>query len=87
MLTDGVGVNEQERGGALEGALPVTLDSVQEFKVQTAGHEASASRSGGAQVQLVTRSGSNAWHGSLYEYYRTTGTSARNYCQSGKPPL
>src|SRR5437667_7918617 len=44
IVLDGVSVNQQERGAAFEGALPITLDSVQEFKVQTAGHDASAGR-------------------------------------------
>jgi len=56
---DGININQQKRGGALEGALPATLDSVQEFIVQTAGFGEGAGRGSGAQVQLVTRSGSN----------------------------
>lgn len=79
IVLDGVNINAQERGAALEGALPTTLDSVQEFIVQTAGQSGGAGRGSGAQVQLVTKSGSNEWHGSLYEFYRTTGTSAANY--------
>ncbi len=79
IVLDGVNVNRQEAGSSLEGALPTTLDSVQEFIVQTAGQTGGASRGSGGQVQLVTKSGSNVWHGSAYESYRTTGTSARNY--------
>ena len=41
--------------------------------MQTAGLGGGAGRGSGAQVQLVTKSGSNARHGSLYEFYRTTG--------------
>ena len=76
---DRININQQEQGGAMEGAIPTTLESVQEFIVQTAGFDGVAGRGSGAQIQLVTRSGSNDWHGSMYEYYRTTGTSARNY--------
>jgi len=79
LVLDRININQQEQGGAMEGAIPTTLESVQEFIVQTAGFDGVAGRSSGAQIQLVTRSGSNEWHGSLYEYYRTTGTSARNY--------
>ncbi len=41
--------------------------------MQTVGLGGGAGRGSGAQVQLVTKSGSNARHGSLYEFYRTTG--------------
>lgn len=76
---DGVDVNQQEAGSPFYSALPTTLDSVQEFIVATAGQGAEATRSSGAQIQLITKSGSNDFHGSAYEYYRTRATSARNY--------
>jgi hypothetical protein len=78
IVLDGVNINKQESGASFEGALPTTLDSIQEFIVQTAG-SGQAARGSGGQVQLVTRGGSNQWHGSAYEFYRTTGTSAKNY--------
>ncbi len=86
IVLDRININQQEGGGALEGAIPTTLDSVQEFIVQTAGFGISAGWGSGAQVQLVTRSGSNTWHGSAYEFYRTTGTSARNYFSPDPTP-
>ena len=82
IVLDGVNINRQEAGSSLEGALPTTLDSIQEFIVQTAGGGGQASRGSGGQVQLVTKGGSNEWHGSIYEFYRSTGTSARNYFAS-----
>ncbi|MBI4471243.1 MAG: carboxypeptidase regulatory-like domain-containing protein, partial [Acidobacteria bacterium] len=87
IVLDGVNINAQERGSSLEGALPTTLDSVQEFIVQTAGGGGAAQRGSGAQVQLVTKSGGNEWHGSAYEFYRTTGTSARNFFAKEATPL
>jgi Carboxypeptidase regulatory-like domain len=87
IVLDTITINQQERGAALEGAVPSTLDSVQEFLVETAGFDASSGRGSGAQVQLVTKGGGNQWHGSLYEYYRTTGTSARNYFAKEASPL
>ncbi len=82
IVLDGVNINRQEAGSSLEGALPTTLDSIQEFVVQTAGAGGQASRGSGGQVQLVTKSGSNEWHGSAYEVYRSTGTSAKNFFAS-----
>jgi hypothetical protein len=76
---DGVDVNDQTRGYAFTSVLPVTLDSVQEFRVTTTNYTADQGRSSGAQVSLVTKSGSNDFHGSLYEYHRNTITSANDY--------
>ena len=60
-------------------ALPVPLDSVQEFRVTVTGMGAEDGRSSGGQVSLVTRSGSNALHGSAYEYNRNTDYTANNW--------
>src|SRR3954454_21053656 len=76
---DGVDVNDQVNGYAFTSVLPVTLDSVQEFRVTTTNYGADAGRSSGAQVSLVTKSGTNNFHGSLYEYLRNTYTSANDY--------
>jgi Carboxypeptidase regulatory-like domain len=76
---DGVDVNDQVNGYAFTAVLPVTLDSMQEFRVTTANYGADAGRSSGAQVSLVTKSGTNNFHGSLYEYLRNTYTSANDY--------
>src|SRR5207245_5497613 len=53
--------------------------SVQEFRVTTTNYNADQGRSSGAQVSLVTKSGTNNFHGSLYEYHRNTYTSANDY--------
>ena len=88
---DGVDVNDQVNGSAFTSVLPVTLDSVQEFRVTTTNSNADQGRSSGAQVSLVTKSGTNNFHGSLYEYHRNTATSANDYfvklaeLQSGQP--
>ena len=82
---DGVDVNEQQRGldvvtgGAFSSVLRVTPDSVQEFRVTTTNPNADAGRSSGAQVSLVTKSGSNEWHGLVYEYHRNTVTTANDW--------
>ena len=82
---DGVDVNEQQRGidavndEAFASVLRVTPDSVQEFRVITTNANADQGRSSGAQVSLVTKSGTNDWHGLLYEYHRNTITSANDF--------
>src|SRR6202171_2560854 len=76
---DGVDVNDQSNGYAFTSVLPTTLDSVQEFRVTTANYNADQGDGSGAQVALVTKSGTNVLHGSLYEYHRNTLTSANDY--------
>jgi len=88
---DGVDVNADTTGFAFTSVLPVTADSVQEFRVTTSNYNADEGRSSGAQVSLVTKSGTNSFHGSLYEYNRNTLTSANDYfikqaqLESGQP--
>ena len=82
---DGVDVNEQQNGldvvtnQAFASVLRVTPDSVQEFRVITTNPNADTGRSSGAQVSLITRSGSNQFHGSLFEYHRNTVTTANDF--------
>ncbi|MFI5072700.1 MAG: carboxypeptidase regulatory-like domain-containing protein [Terriglobales bacterium] len=75
---DGIAVNDSG-GHAFTSVLPVTLDSVQEFRVTTTNYNADQGSSSGAQVALVTKSGTNSFHGSAYEYNRNTYTSANDY--------
>jgi hypothetical protein len=76
---DGLDDNDQLKGYAFEGAMRATLDSLQEFRVTTSNYDASAGRSSGAQVNLVTKSGTNSFHGSGYEYYRPNFTVANDW--------
>jgi hypothetical protein len=76
---DGVDVNDQSNGYAFTSVLPVTQDSVQEFRVTTTNYGADQGQGSGAQVALVTKSGTNSVHGSAYEYIRNTVTSANDY--------
>ena len=76
---DGVDSNDWQNQAAFTSALPVTLDSVQEFRVTTTNSNATNGLVGGAEVQLVTKSGSNDFHGNARWYYRTTGTSANSF--------
>jgi hypothetical protein len=76
---DGLDDNDQLKGYAFEGAMRATLDSLQEFRVTTSNYDAASGRSSGAQVNLVTKSGTNHIHGSLYEYHRPTFDVANDY--------
>jgi Carboxypeptidase regulatory-like domain len=75
---DGIPVNPKG-GYAFQSVLPVTLDSVEEFRVTTSNADADEGSAGGAQVALVTKSGTNNFHGSAYEYNRNSFASANDY--------
>ncbi len=76
---DGLDDNDQLLGFAFQGALRATLDSLQEFRVTTSSGNSDEGRSSGAQVTLVTKTGTNAVHGSLYEYNRSSIGEANDW--------
>lgn len=61
------------------GVMPTPADSVEEFKVNTAGQGADFNSSAGAQVQIVTKRGTNQWHGTAYEYYLDNNLNANTW--------
>lgn len=71
-------------------ALP-SIDAIQEFKVQSSDYSAEFGRSGGGQINVVIRSGSNQFHGSALEFIRNRTLDAKNFfdlpdCTAGSPP-
>jgi hypothetical protein len=82
---DGIDVNEQQsgldplNGEAFSSVIRVTPDSIEEFRVTTSTPNASQGRSSGAQVSLVTKGGTNDFHGSAYWAHRNTATTANNF--------
>jgi hypothetical protein len=78
ITVDGIPANDQG-SHAFTSVLPVTLDSVQEFRVTTTNYGADEGTSSAAQVALVTKSGTNNFHGSVYEYNRNSFVSANDY--------
>ena len=76
---DGVDVNDPQFSTAYTSVLRVTPDSVQEFRVTTSNYGADQGRSSGAQVALVTKSGTNEIHGSAFWGHRNTATSTNEY--------
>jgi hypothetical protein len=80
--------------GGPTGVIPTPQDSVEEFKVNTAGQTADFNSSAGAEVKIVTKRGTNAWHGTAYEYYKDNNWSSQswennydNLLQPGSAPL
>ena len=79
VTVDGIDANDWQNQAAFTSALPITLDSVQEFRVTTTNANATDGIVGGAQVALVTKSGTNDFHGNLRWYYRTSGASSNDF--------
>jgi hypothetical protein len=79
IMLDGADNNDQFSGYAFNGILPTTPYSVQEFRVTTSNYGATQGRSAGAQISLVTKSGTNQFHGNLYEFNRNTVGEANDY--------
>lgn len=76
---DGVDDNDEVNGYAFTGVLRETQDSIEEFRVTTGDSNADQGRSSGAQVSMVTKSGTNKFHGAAYEYNRPTITVANDW--------
>ncbi len=79
VLLDGADVNDSQGSNGFNAVLPIPLDSVQEFRTTIAGLGADLGHAAGGQVSIVTKSGSNALHGSLYEYNRNTLFEANDW--------
>lgn len=79
ITVDGIDSNDVATGQAFVtiGNLPV--DSVQEFRAVTTNPNSSEGRSSGGQIQLGTRSGTNDFHGSVREYFRSDKTAANEF--------
>ncbi|HEV2396210.1 MAG TPA: TonB-dependent receptor [Candidatus Sulfotelmatobacter sp.] len=57
----------------------VSVDALQEFRIATSTYSAEFGRTPGGQISLLTRSGTNEWHGSLFDYFRNDTLDANNW--------
>jgi len=68
----------------------VSVDAMQEFRIQTSSYAPEFGRSPGGQISIVTKSGTNQWHGNVFDYLRNDVFDARdwfNQVPTPKPPL
>jgi hypothetical protein len=86
VLLDGVDINDQQNGGRTaqfqttqDTVLRATAESVEEFRITTTNANANQGRSSGAQISLITKSGTNDFRGSLFYFYRPTAFSANSF--------
>ena len=82
---DGVAIQSMAgNGSANDGGIYVGIavpspDSIQEFKIQTSTYDATYGRNPGANVNVVTKSGTNAWHGTAFEFFRNAQMDANDF--------
>jgi hypothetical protein len=77
---DGAGINDLQADGASSGGVAIpNPDTIKEFKVQTSLYDATFGRNAGGNVNIVTKSGSNKVHGTLFEFLRNTDLNANDY--------
>ncbi len=69
---DGVDINDAETSDVKAPVLRLNAEAIEEFRVVTVGSNADEGRSSAAQINLVTKSGTNSWHGSAFEFHRNT---------------
>ena len=81
-LFDGISVLQPEPGQL---AYSPIIDAIQEFKIESNSPPAEFGRFNGGVVNLTTKSGTNAFHGNLFQFLRNEGLNARNYFQKSNP--
>lgn len=79
ITVDGIDANDQATGQAFATTGNAPIDAIQEFRTVTANPAASEGRSSGGQIELITKSGTNEWNGSLREFNRTAATAANSF--------
>jgi hypothetical protein len=83
--TNAAGANATSLGGFTGGSDVVQLDALEQIRVQTSAYSAQYGRQPGAQLQLVTRSGSNRFTGSGFEYFRNSALDAHDFFSNANP--
>src|ERR1700737_3945213 len=76
------GILVQETGFSGAGAIP-NLDSIEEFRILTNNFDAEYGNYSGGQINVITKSGTNDWHGNVFEFLRNTKLDAANYFDHG----
>src|SRR6266404_6375824 len=85
---DGVDINDAETSDVSKPVLRLNSEAVEEFRVVTVGANADEGRSSAAQINLVTKSGTNSWHGSAFEFHRNTIFTANDFFNKiADPPV
>ncbi len=81
---NGINLNDQVQNQI---TFQPSINTIQEFKIDNSTFSAEYGRSSGAIVNIATRSGTNDFHGELFEYLRNDALDARNFFDARKPPF
>jgi hypothetical protein len=81
---NGTYLNDPGRNTGLNAPPP---DAVQEFKIQTSNYAADTGRNSGGNITIVSKQGTNQFHGALWEFHRNDNLNARSFFQTSKPQL
>ncbi|MGD0620559.1 MAG: TonB-dependent receptor, partial [Bryobacteraceae bacterium] len=84
-LLDGISDTENHNGLGI--VLFPPLDAVEEFREETSGADARYGRGGGGTINLVFKSGTDQFHGDLFEFLRNSDLDAKNFFDKRKPPF
>lgn len=90
VMVDGADFNNPNTGSLLGTNFteqPVSQEALQTVEVQTSNFKAEYGRAGGGTINLITPSGSNAFHGRFYEFFRNDALDARNTLNAERPTL
>ena len=85
-VTNFTGTGGTQTNGSPSGIVPTPVESIEEFKVGTFNQTADFSGSIGAQIQMVTKRGTNTYHGSAYGFYFATNVGAANSWTNNHTP-
>jgi hypothetical protein len=83
---DGVSINDYANGAGSVIGGNLGVDAIQEFSVVTSNYSAEYGRSAGGVVNAITRSGTNQFHGGVYEFLRNSALDARNFFDGANIP-
>jgi len=86
-INNAAGNNMAIDSGLYTGIAIPNPDAIQEFKIQTSTYDSSYGRNPGANVNVVTKSGSNEFHGSLFEFFRNEHLNANDFFYNRDNPL
>ena len=82
-LLDGIDNNSNDNAGNI---LRTNVDAIEEFKVQTSNYSAEFGRSGGAVINASTKSGTNSFHGTAFEFLRNSAVDSRQFFEPADQP-
>jgi hypothetical protein len=73
-------------GGSPSGVMPTPVESIEEFKIGSSNQTADFAGAAGSQVQMVTKRGTNSFHGAAYEHYFAANVGAANFWKNNHTP-